>query len=161
MDTTTILWLAAALMLVAGFAGLVLPALPGVLLIFGGLVCAAWAEGFVHVGWGTITILGLLAASSYVIDFLAGLFGAKRFGAGKYGVTGAAIGTIAGLVFGLPGIIIGPFIGAVIGELYANKDLHSASAAGLGVWIGMALGIAARIAIAFVMVGIFLFVRFV
>lgn len=161
METTTILWLVAALLLIAGFAGLVLPALPGVLLIFAGLVFAAWAEGFAYVGWGTISILAVLTVAAYVIDFLAGLLGAKRFGAGRYGVIGAAIGTVIGLIFGLPGIIIGPFIGAVIGELYANKDLQSASTAGLGVWIGMAIGIAARIAVAFVMVGVFLLARLV
>jgi len=161
METTTILWILSALMLITGFAGLVLPALPGMLLIFAGLVFAAWAEGFTYVGWGTLTILAVLTASAYLIDFLAGLFGAKRFGAGKYGIIGAAIGTMIGLIFSLPGIIIGPFIGAVLGELYANKDLQSASTAGFGVWIGMAIGIAARIAIAFVMVGVFLVVRFV
>ncbi len=161
METTTILWLASALMLIAGFAGLVLPALPGVLLIFAGLVFAAWAEGFAYVGWGTISILAALTVAAYIIDFLAGLLGAKRFGAGRYGVMGAAIGTVVGLIFSLPGIIIGPFIGAVLGELYANKDLRSASTAGLGVWIGMAIGIAARVAVAFVMVGVFLLARFV
>jgi uncharacterized protein YqgC (DUF456 family) len=161
METTTILWILSTLLLITGFAGLVLPALPGMLLIFAGLVFAAWAEGFTYVGWGTLIILAVLTASAYLIDFLAGLFGAKRFGAGKYGIIGAAIGTVIGLIFGLPGIIIGPFIGAVIGELYANKDLQSASTAGFGVWIGMAIGIAARIAIAFVMVGVFLVVRFV
>jgi uncharacterized protein len=160
METTTILWLIAALLLITGFAGLLLPALPGVLLIFAGLVFAAWAEGFAYVGWGTISILAALTVAAYIIDFLAGLLGAKRFGAGKYGVIGAAIGTVIGLLFSLPGIIIGPFIGAVLGELYANKDLQSASTAGFGVWVGMAIGIAARIAVAFVMVGVFLLARF-
>ncbi|AOS82941.1 hypothetical protein BIU88_01530 [Chlorobaculum limnaeum] len=161
MEAPTLLWLASALMLIAGFAGLVLPALPGVLLIFAGLVFAAWAEGFAYVGWGTISILAALTVAAYVIDFLAGLLGAKRFGAGKYGVMGAAIGTVIGLIFGLPGIIIGPFLGAVMGELYANKDLRAAGTAGFGVWIGMAIGIAARVAVAFVMVGVFLLARFV
>jgi len=160
METSTILWLVSAILLIAGFAGLLLPALPGVLLIFAGLVLAAWAEGFAYVGWGTLTILGVLTAAAYLIDFLAGLLGAKRFGAGKYGIIGAAIGTVIGLIFGLPGIIIGPFIGAVLGELYANKDLRSAGTAGLGTWLGMAIGIAVRIAVAFVMVGVFLVVRF-
>jgi len=160
METSTILWLVSAILLIAGFAGLLLPALPGVLLIFAGLVLAAWAEGFAYVGWGTLTILGVLTAAAYLIDFLAGLLGAKRFGAGKYGIIGAAIGTVIGLIFGLPGIIIGPFIGAVLGELYANKDLRSAGTAGLGTWLGMAVGIAVRIAVAFVMVGVFLVVRF-
>jgi len=161
METSTILWIAAALLLIAGFAGIVLPALPGVLLVFAGLVFAAWAEGFAYVGWGTISILAALTIASYLIDALAGLLGAKRFGAGKYGLIGATIGTLVGLAFGLPGIILGPFIGAVLGELYAQKDLRSAGIAGLGVWIGIAVGTAARIAIAFVMFGVFLLARFV
>jgi len=161
METTTLLWIISALLLITGFAGLLLPALPGVLLIFAGLVFAAWAEGFAYVSWGTLTILGVLTAAAYLVDFLAGLLGAKRFGAGKYGIIGAAIGTVVGLIFGLPGIIIGPFIGAILGELYANKDLRAAGTAGFGVWIGMAIGIAARIAVAFVMVGVFVVARFV
>jgi len=161
METSTILWIAASLLLIAGFAGIVMPALPGVLLVFAGLVFAAWAEGFAYVGWGTISILAALTIASYVIDALAGLLGAKRFGAGKYGLIGATIGTLVGLALGLPGIILGPFIGAVLGELYAQKDLRSAGIAGLGVWIGIAVGTATRIAIAFVMVGVFLFARFV
>ncbi|NTU52699.1 MAG: DUF456 domain-containing protein [Chlorobiaceae bacterium] len=160
METNTILWLISALLLIAGFTGLLLPALPGLPLILAGLIFATWAEDFVYIGWGTIAILAVLTALAYLIDLLAGFLGAKRFGAGKHGITGSVIGTIVGLAFGLPGIIIGPFIGAVIGELYAQKDLHSASAAGFGVWIGMALGTATRIAIAFIMVGVFLLARF-
>lgn len=161
METTILLWIAAALLIIAGFAGLVLPALPGLLLVFAGLVLAAWIEGFTYVGWGTISILAILTLASYAVDALAGLLGAKRFGAGKSGLTGAAVGTVIGLAFGLPGIIIGPFIGAVLGELYAHKDLRTAGTAGLGVWIGIAIGIAVRIATAFIMVGVFLLARFV
>jgi hypothetical protein len=160
METGTILWIISALLLIAGFAGLLLPALPGMLLVFAGLVFAAWAEGFAHVGWGTISILAALTVAAYLIDALAGLLGAKRFGAGKFGLTGAALGTAIGLFFGLPGIILGPFIGAVLGELYAQKDLRSAGIAGFGVWAGIAVGTAARIAVAFIMVGVFLLARF-
>lgn len=161
MDTTAILWILSALLLVAGFAGILLPALPGLPLILTGLIFAAWAERFTYVGWGTLSILAGLTVAAYIIDMLAGLLGAKRFGAGRHGVIGSAVGTVVGLVFGLPGIVIGPFIGAVFGELYASKDLRSASTAGLGVWIGMAIGIATRIAMAFIMVGVFLLARFV
>jgi uncharacterized protein len=161
METSTLLLIIAALLLITGFVGLVVPALPGVLLIFAGLVIASWAENFTHAGWGTISILALLAVASYAVDILAGLLGAKRFGAGKFGVTGAAIGTVAGLAFGVPGIIIGPFLGAVLGELYAQKDIRSAGEAGFGVWIGIAVGTAVRIAIAFIMVGVFLLARFI
>ncbi|TCD47605.1 DUF456 domain-containing protein [Chlorobium sp. N1] len=161
METTQLLWIASTVLLIAGFAGLLIPALPGVLLVFAGLVMAAWAEGFAYVGWGTILVLGLLAGAAYLLDFLAGLLGAKRFGAGRSGLIGAVAGTVLGLPFGLAGIVIGPFIGAVAGELYARKDLRTAGMAGLGVWIGIAAGTAVRVAIAFMMTGIFLVVRLV
>lgn len=161
METTDILWMISALLLLAGFAGLLVPALPGVLLVLAGLILAAWAEGFAFVGWGTLSILAALTLAAYLIDMLAGLLGAKRFGAGKAGLFGAAAGTVTGVAFGLPGIILGPFIGAVMGELYAEKGLREAGMAGLGVWIGIAVGTAFRVAVAFMMVGIFLMARFV
>lgn len=161
METTTILWILSTILLIAGFAGLLVPALPGVLLVYAGLVFAAWAEHFTYVGWITLLILGGLTATAYILDFIAGLIGAKRFGAGQSGLLGAVAGTVLGLPFALPGIIIGPFIGAVIGELWAHKDLRSAGLAGFGVWVGIAIGTAVRIAIAFVMVGVFLLARFV
>ncbi|WP_041463998.1 DUF456 domain-containing protein [Pelodictyon luteolum] len=160
METTDILWIISALLLISGFAGLLVPALPGVLLVFAGLVLAAWAEGFAVVGWGTLSILAALTLAAYLFDMLAGLLGAKRFGAGKAGLIGAAAGTVAGVGFGLPGIVLGPFIGAVIGELYAENGLREAGMSGLGVWIGIALGTAIRIATAFMMVGIYLLARF-
>jgi len=105
MDMTQLLPIASAILLLAGFAGLLIPALPGILLIFTGLVFAAWAEGFAYVGWSTITVLAILTVSAWLLDTLAGLLGAKRFGARKSGLLGAAAGTAVGLAFGLPGII--------------------------------------------------------
>jgi len=122
-------------------------------------VFAAWAEGFAYVGWTTITVLAILTLSAWLLDTLAGLLGAQRFGAGKSGLLGAAAGTAVGLAFGLPGIVLGPFIGAVLGELYQHKDLRSAGTAGLGVWVGIAAGTAIRITVAFVMVGVFILAR--
>jgi len=103
METTQLLWIASAILLITGFAGLLIPALPGILLIFAGLVFAAWAEGFAYVGWTTITVLAILTLSAWLLDTLAGLLGAQRFGAGKSGLLGAAAGTAVGLAFGLPG----------------------------------------------------------
>ena len=156
---TLLLWLLAALLILAGLAGLVLPALPGAPLLFLGLVAAAWAEDFAPVGWGTLTVLGGLAVLTYVVDFAAGAFGAKRFGASGRAVAGAALGTVLGLFFGLPGVLLGPFFGAVAGELTRTRDLRAAGAAGVGATLGLALGAAAKIALAFAMLGIFLAVR--
>ncbi len=149
----------ALILIFAGLAGLVLPALPGAPLLFLGLVAAAWAEEFVYVGWTTLTVLGGLALLAYAVDFAAGAFGAKRFGASGRAVTGAALGTLLGLFFGLPGVVFGPFVGAVAGELTINRDLRGAGKAGIGATLGLAFGAAAKIALAFVMLGIFLAVR--
>lgn len=160
MDSSTFLWIVAGLLIVTGFAGLVIPVLPGIVLIFAGFVVAAWAEGFVYAGWGTITVLALLCVGAYLFDAVAGILGARRFGAGRYGVFGAAAGTLAGMFFGLPGLLAGPFLGAVAGELLARKEIRAAGLAGLGAWIGLVTGAAVKIAIAFTMVGVFVFARF-
>ncbi|MBM3162233.1 MAG: DUF456 domain-containing protein [Chlorobi bacterium] len=160
METTVLLWIASALLIVTGFAGLVVPALPGIVLIFAGFVTAAWAEGFVYVGWGAITALALLCVVAYLFDAVAGVVGARRFGAGRYGLLGAAAGSVIGLFLGLPGLVAGPFLGAVAGELFARRDLRTAGFAGLGAWLGLVAGAAVKIALAFAMAGVFVFARF-
>jgi uncharacterized protein YqgC (DUF456 family) len=156
---STLLWITAVVCVAAGLAGLVLPALPGAPLLFLGLVAAAWAEEFAYVGWGILTLLGGLALLTYAVDFVAGAFGAKRFGASRRAIAGAAAGTLLGLFFGLPGVLLGPFLGAVAGELTVNRNLRAAGTAGIGATLGLALGAAAKIALAFAMLGIFLAVR--
>jgi len=159
MAIDILLWLAAALLLIAGFIGLVLPAVPGAPLIFAGMLLAAWAEDFQYIGAGTLSVLALMAALSYAADFAAGALGAKRFGASRRAVIGAAIGAIAGLFFGLPGVLLGPFIGAVVGELSTRRSLGDAGRAGVGATLGLVLGAAAKIALAFAMIGTFLLMR--
>lgn len=156
---TIVLWILACLLIAAGLAGLVLPALPGPLLLFAGLWMAAWAESFVHVGAATLAILGVLAAMALLADFVAGAFGARRYGASARSVTGAALGAIVGIFFGLPGLILGPFIGAVIGELSMRRGLAASGRAGWGATVGVALGTAAKLAFGIAMVGLFLGVR--
>ncbi|NIM69503.1 MAG: DUF456 family protein [Xanthomonadales bacterium] len=154
---TAIWWVLAALLVVGGLAGTVLPALPGPPMVFAGLFIAAWAGGFEQVGWTTIGILGLLTAVAWLIDFLAAALGAKRLGASQRAFWGAAFGAVAGMFFGLPGILLGPFVGAVAAELSAGRDMQQAGRAGYGAWIGVILGTAAKLAITFLMVGIFAF----
>src|SRR5690554_5400325 len=161
MEMTDILiWLGAILLIAGGLAGMVLPALPGPILLWGGLWMAAWAEDFAFVGMYTLIALALLAALAYLADFVAGAFGARRYGASARSVWGATIGALVGIFFGLPGLVLGPFIGAVVGELSARADLAAAGRAGWGATIGMALGIAAKLALGVAMVGVFLGVRF-
>ncbi|MCG8343801.1 MAG: DUF456 domain-containing protein [Chlorobiales bacterium] len=160
MERELLLWLLSLVLVIAGIAGLLLPALPGIVLVFAGLFVAAWAEGFAYVGEGTLVLLLVLCLLGYGIDFLAGALGASKYGAGKYSVIGAAIGAVVGMFFGLPGIFLGPFIGAVAGELFVQRDLRAAGRAGFGAWVGLVAGTAAKIAISFVMIGVFLLARF-
>jgi uncharacterized protein len=155
------MWLLAILLIAGGLIGLVLPALPGPVLLFAGFVAGAWAEDFAHIGAGTLTALGIMAALAYVVDFVAGAFGASRYGASGRAAVGAAIGAVVGIFFGLVGVLIGPFIGAVLGEISAQKDLRAAGRAGFGATVGMVLGVAAKLALGFAMLGVFVVMRFV
>ena len=161
MDTTVLLWLLAGILVLAGLAGLLLPVLPGPPLLFAGLLVAAWAEDFAYVGAGTLAVLGALALLSYAVDFAATALGAKRFGASKRAVIGAALGALVGLFFGIPGILFGPFVGAVIGELTTERGLSDAGRAGIGATLGLVLGVAGKLALAFSMLGLFALVRLV
>jgi uncharacterized protein len=153
---TILLWLLAVVLVIVGLAGVVLPGLPGHALILAGLVLGAWADGFARVGMTTLAVIGVLALASYVIDFVATVLGARHLGASSRAMTGAALGTLFGMFMGLPGLIVGPFLGAVLGELTVQGDVVQAGRAGIAAWIGFALGAAIKVAIAFVMVGVFL-----
>jgi uncharacterized protein YqgC (DUF456 family) len=150
-----VIWALAVVLVVVGLAGVVLPALPGTVLIFAGLLLAAWQDGFVRVGAATIVVLGILTVASYFVDIATMALGMKRLGTTRRAMAGAAIGTVAGLFFGLPGLIIGPFVGAVLGELTVQRDLGRAGRAGIAAWIGFLIGTVVKIALAFAMVGIF------
>jgi uncharacterized protein YqgC (DUF456 family) len=156
MDWTILWWVLSAFIVLIGLIGVIFPALPGIPIMFAGLVLAAWSNDFEPVGWGTIGVLGALVVLSVLIDFLSAAFGAKRQGASPRAFWGATLGAIVGIFFGLVGIVLGPFIGAVAAELAGGSDAQQAGRSGYGVWIGLILGTAAKLAIAFMMLGIFL-----
>jgi uncharacterized protein YqgC (DUF456 family) len=156
MDWTILWWVLAAIIVIIGLAGTIVPAIPGIPVMLAGLVLAAWSTGFEQVGWGTIAVLTALTALSILIDFLAAAFGAQRKGASPRAFWGATLGAVVGMFFGLAGILLGPFIGAVSVELAAGRGAQQAGRSGYGVWIGIILGTAAKLAIAFLMLGIFL-----
>jgi uncharacterized protein YqgC (DUF456 family) len=139
-----------------GIAGVVVPGLPGPPLVFAGLLLAAWADGFQNVGAGTVILLAALTSLAFAVDFISGSMGAKRAGASREAVIGAALGTLVGIFFGLAGVVFGPFAGAVLGEFMARRDLEQAGRAGVATWIGFILGIGVKLVLAFAMVGIFL-----
>jgi uncharacterized protein YqgC (DUF456 family) len=155
MEANVWIWILAVVLVLAGVAGSVLPALPGVPLVFAGLLAAAWADDFARVGVFTLVLLGLLTLLSFAIDFAATLLGAKRVGATKLAIVGAALGTVAGLFLGIPGLILGPFVGAVIGELLSHGEMQKAARAGVATWMGLLFGTLAKLALVFTMLGVF------
>ena len=158
---TVLLWIIAGALVVAGIIGTVAPALPGPVLVFAGLLMAAWIDGFENVGWAPLTVLGVLTALSFVADIVATGAGAKKAGASKQAVIGAAIGTIVGIFFGIIGIFVGPFVGAAAGEFLAKRDLVRAGKVGYATLFGLVIGAAMKIALALAMVGVFVTAYFV
>jgi len=157
---TYLLWALAGILVLVGFAGTILPALPGVPFVFGGLLIVAWLGDFQRIGWPTLTILAILTAFAVLVDLLASLLGAKKVGASKLALLGAAIGSIVGIFFGLIGIFVFPFIGAVIGELIARKEMGQAAKVGVATWLGLLFGALAKLALALTMIGVFVIAYF-
>ena len=154
-NTAILLWVLAGLLVVVGLAGTILPALPGVPFVFMGLLIAAWIGDFQRIAWPTLAVLAVLTALAIAADFVAALFGAKRAGASRMALLGAAIGSIVGLFFGLIGIFVFPFIGAVVGELMARQRLNQAAKVGFATWLGMLIGVLAKLSLAITMLGVF------
>lgn len=155
MSADVWLWILAALLVLVGLAGSVLPALPGVPLVFGGLLVAAWADDFERVTWLTLVVLGLLTVVSFAIDLAATALGAQRVGATRLAIVGALIGTLAGVFLGIPGLILGPFVGAVAGEMISHGKMEQAARAGVATWMGLIFGTLAKLALVFTMLGVF------
>ncbi|MES2858592.1 MAG: DUF456 domain-containing protein [Pseudomonadota bacterium] len=160
MDQDALYYLLAIAMIVIGLIGTVLPALPGLPLVFGGMLVAAWAGDFQQVGIPMLVLLGLLTALSLGIDLWATALGAKRVGASRKAIIGAMLGTVLGLLLGPLGLLLGPFAGALAGELLHRRSLgaqHLGDAAriGLGTWMGILFGVVLKIGLAFAMLGLF------
>ena len=154
---TAFLWTAAIALILIGLAGTVLPVVPGATLVFGGIVLAAWIDGFARIPVWVLLLLAVLTAMAWIVDYVAAALGAKRAGASTLALVGAVGGTLAGIFSGLWGLLFMPLLGAAIGEYVAQRDLRRAGKVGIATWIGLLLGTAAKVAIAFAMVGIFVF----
>jgi len=153
--TAIALWMFAWVLIVVGVAGTVLPALPGTALVFAGAALGAWIDDFERVSGITIAVLGALAVLAFVLDYVAGLLGARKAGASRQALVGAAIGTVLGLFMGLVGVLFMPFVGAVVGEYMARRDHAGALKVGVATWVGLMIAMLAKVVIAFVMIGIF------
>ncbi|WP_066255188.1 DUF456 domain-containing protein [Hydrogenophaga flava] len=151
----TLLWILCSALIVAGLAGTVLPVLPGTVLVWGGIVLGAWIDDFQRVGTATLVVITVLAALAWVLDYVAGLLGARKAGASRQALLGAAIGTVVGLFMGVVGVLFMPLVGAALGEYLAQKDQTRAVRVGVATWLGIMLGLLAKVVLAFIMVGLF------
>ncbi len=162
MDASVLWWALVALLMAVGLAGTVLPALPGTAFIFGGVLLGAWIDDFQRVSTLAVVAVGVLAVLSWVLDYVAGLLGAKKVGASRLALVGAALGTVLGLFMGLVGVLFMPLVGAAVGEAIARRQEadrvgagRQAVKVGVATWLGMMAGMVAKVVLAFVMIGIF------
>jgi len=160
LEIQSLYYAMAAVLIVVGIAGLILPALPGLPLVFAGMLLAAWTGDFQQVGWVTLVVLGILTLLSLAVDIFAALVGAKRVGASRKALAGAMVGTVVGLFFGPIGLFAGPFVGALLGELWHGRQLGQATRVGVGTWLGLLLGTVLKLGLAFAMLGLFAFAWF-
>jgi len=151
------LYVLAALLMIGGIAGNILPALPGIPMIFGGIWLVAAVDQYRHLGVWWLVIIGALGTVGVLLDFVAASLGAKRVGASRLAVTGAGLGTVVGMFFGLPGLIIGPFAGALLGELASGNSVLRSAHVGVATWLGLLFGTFVKLVISFLMVGLFAF----
>jgi uncharacterized protein len=150
-------WLFTIVLFAVGLIGTALPVIPGTTIILAAAIIHRMMLGAEKsIGWRSIAILLLLTLATYALDFLSGYFGAKYFGATKWGMFGAVIGALVGIVFGIIGLFIGPVIGAITGEFIAGKRLIDAGRAGWGSLLGNLGGMIGKLVIALVMITIFL-----
>jgi uncharacterized protein YqgC (DUF456 family) len=151
----TLWWVLSSALILLGLAGTVLPALPGTVLVLAGIVLGAWIDNFTRVGWLAVSVAAVLAVLAWLMDYVAALLGAKRAGASRQAIIGAALGTVAGIFMGLVGVLFMPLAGAAIGEFVAQKDHGRAVKVGVATWLGLMAGMLAKVVLAFTMVGIY------
>ncbi len=155
MDNATLATLISFILILTGIAGMILPGLPGALLIWLGIVAYGFLNPNVH--W-TITfflIEGLLALLTYVVDYLATIWGVKKFKGTKAGAIGAVMGMFFIFIMGPLGLIIGPFIGAVMGEIIAGGEMRQALSSGFGTFIGFLVATFVRLLLCGIMISWF------
>ncbi|WP_114241302.1 DUF456 domain-containing protein [Dyella sp. C9] len=151
------LYLLAAVLIVAGLVGNILPALPGIPMIFGGIWLAAAVDQYRHLGVWWLVVIGALGTVGILVDFVAGTLGAKRVGASPLALTGAALGTLVGMFLGIPGLLLGPFVGALLGELASGTSVLRSAHVGAATWVGLLVGTLVKLVLSFMMIGLFAF----
>lgn len=147
----------ALLVMAAGALGSILPGLPSTPLVLLAALGHKLYFGPASADWWVLGLLGGMVLFSLLMDYLASIYGAKRLGATWRGMTGAVVGGLIGLFFNLPGLLLGPFIGAMVFELAAGRDFKSSSRAGVGAVLGLLAGALGKVACSVAMTGVFAF----
>ena len=150
-----LLYLIAAVLIAVGLVGTIVPSLPGIPLIFGGIWLIAAVDRYHHLGLWWLLGIAVVGAIGLTLDLLAGALGANRVGASKQAVWGALAGTAIGLFFGLPGLLLGPFVGAALGELAAGNSILRSTNVGMSAWFGMIFGTIIKLVSSLMMVTLF------
>ena len=156
MDMLTVVGFVVGVLFLIGLAGSLVPWLPGPLFILAGAVLWAFATDFAQIGIGRLAILVAIALVTFLLNFVAGAIGARRYGGSRWGVVGAIVGAVVGLFFGPVGLLIGPIVGAIVGELLRGADVEDSVRSGLGALVGLLAGIVADFVAALVMIGLVL-----
>src|ERR1700687_2107577 len=146
---------AAAALISLGLAGAIVPAVPGIPLIFGGIWWIAGVDHYHHLGLWWLIGIAAVGAIGLTIDLLAGALGVKRVGASKQAVAGALVGTLIGLFLGLPGLLLGSFVGAVLGELTAGSSVLRSTNVGVSACLGLIFGTIIKLVSSVMMVALF------
>lgn len=150
-------WLITLVFFAVGLIGTFVPIIPGPTIICAAVILHRMMVGpEKSVNWFTVGVVVALTLLSYGFEFIAGYFGAKRFGATKWGAFGAMLGGIGGIFFGLPGLFIGPVVGAIAMEFIVGRKMVAAGKAGWGTLLGNLAGMLAKFVIAVAMIVIFL-----
>jgi uncharacterized protein len=144
-----------AALIIVGAVGAIVPALPGIPLIFGGIWLIAGVDRYRHLGHWWLLGIGVVGAVGVTFDLLAAALGVKRVGASKQAVWGALVGTVIGLFFGVPGLLLGPFFGAVTGEFAAGNSVLRSTHVGVSAWFGLIFGTIIKLVASLTMLALF------
>ncbi len=154
---TIVLAILCSILMMVGLLGVVLPILPGIPLSWLGLLIYAWGTGFERISITLVVVFFVLTVLTLVLDFVAPMLGAKKYGASKFAIFGAFLGFTVGIfVLGPWGIILGPFIGALLGEFMARGKPKEAVASAFGTFLGFVAGTLFKIIVILIMAGFFI-----
>lgn len=157
-----LLFVGCLLTMLIGVAGVIVPIIPGLPLIWTAMAIFGYFTGYAYLSGEFLVYSGIAVAVIWILQHFVQVYGAKRWGASRWGMFGAFVGMVVGLFVGsLAGVIIGPLVGAVVAELLVGKSLAVSLKAGGGTFIGFIFGAVVQLIVSFVLIGIFLYRVFV